>query len=376
MGTGVSGELREPVRSLVNAINAHPAPVVSVDLPSGIDADTGQCQGAWVRAQRTITFGRLKAGLLVDPGADLAGVVTVVDIGLEAGVADDQFQAMGEMPDRTDLAHLWPSRERGARKRSSGHLLVVAGSVPMAGAAVLACRGALRVGAGLVTLVTPRGALARLGGLPPEVMVVPGAGGDVLSSMPDMDLSRFDGLLAGPGLGGGHTLEAEVQDWLSHMWELDGRPMLYDADALEAVTGVAAGPRVITPHAGEAARLLDCAPAFVLCNRVAAANMLAKLAVSVLKGPNSIVAGRRHRLQFNPTGNPVLATAGSGDVLAGAIAGLMVRGVEAWDAARMGVWVHGRAADLLAAERVDGWTAGDVAESLPRAISILLGSSE
>ena len=370
LGTGVTRKLRDPVRSLVAEIEAHPAPVVSIDLPSGLHADTGQPMGAWVRAVRTVTFGRLKPALLLEPGADLAGEVHLADIGLEAAV-DTKLQAIGEVLDASDLADLWPTRRRAARKRSSGHLLVVAGSLAMAGAAVLACRGALSAGVGLVTLLTPQGALVRLANLPSEVMVEVSGAGDVMTEAPVVDISRFDGMLAGPGLGGGHALEDGIRGWLRHLWELDGRPMLYDADALAAATGGAAGPRVITPHAGEAARLLECAATAVQRNRVAAASKLANLGVSVLKGPNTIVSARRRRLNFNQTGNAILATAGSGDVLAGLIAGLMVRGIGAWDAARLGVWVHGQAADCLATERVDGWTASDVADAIPAAVAHL-----
>lgn len=371
LGTGISARVRNPARSAIEAMDAHPAPVVAVDLPSGIDTDTGQPHGAWVRAVRTVTFGRLKPGLMLAPGSTCAGVVEVVDIGLDVALEGDDVQAVAEVPDAADLRPFWPVRAAGAHKGSSGHLLVVAGSQAMAGAAVLACRGALAAGAGLVTLLTASGALPRLGSLPPEVMLLL-ADGDVIEEAPAPELSRYDAILAGPGLGGGWPLEPAIRTWLEHLWELDGRPMVFDADALVAARGGGGGPRVITPHPGEAARMLESATAAIQRDRLTAAEKLAgRRRVALLKGPGTVVAGGG-RTSINPTGGPVLATGGSGDVLSGVVGALLARGCEARDAARIGAWIHGRAGDRLAAVRADGWTASDVADAIPGAIVDLL----
>lgn len=371
-GTGLSRAVKGPALEALQAIAQHPAPVIAVDLPSGVDADTGQTLGVAVQAARTVTFGRLKPGLLQAPGAALAGEVEVVDIGLDAALGDDPM-AIAEVPEARDLAPLVPTRNRHAHKKSSGHLLVIAGSTPMAGAAVLACRAALRGGAGLVTLYTPAGALRRLGNLPPEVMVLSSPAVDVFEDAPELDLAPYDALVAGPGLGGGRPIAEGFGTFLKHLWTLDDRPILFDADALPLATGKGGGPRVITPHPGEAGRLLNRTSAAIQGNRRARAEELALGRVCLLKGANTIVAGPG-RTSFNPTGGPVLATAGSGDVLAGLIGALLARGMSARDAARVGAWVHGAAGDRLAAIRSEGWTAGDIAEAIPHAIEDLRGA--
>ncbi|MBW1877614.1 MAG: NAD(P)H-hydrate epimerase, partial [Deltaproteobacteria bacterium] len=173
-GTGLDRPVGGRYRGVIEAMAAHSAPVLAVDLPSGIHADTGAVLGVAIPCATTVTFGRLKPGLLGEPGADYAGVVEVADIGIEVGGGD----AVAEIPEPGDLAPLWPRRAPGDHKTRSGHLLVVAGSEAMTGAAILVCRGALAAGVGLLTVVGCRGMLPRLAGLPPEtMMVVSGEGG-------------------------------------------------------------------------------------------------------------------------------------------------------------------------------------------------------
>jgi NAD(P)H-hydrate epimerase len=370
-GTGTDRELGEPYVSAVEAINRAGAPVVAVDLPSGLHADTGAVLGRCVRADRTVTFGRTKVGLWVGAGPDHAGVVDVVDIGLAAATGDDGLATV-EIPDAADLAGLWPTRRPGDHKGSSGHLAIVAGSAAMTGAAVLACRGALAAGCGLVTLIATSAMRARLAALPPEVMILDGGDGDVLGAWPD--LSRFDAVAVGPGLGGGRTLEDAVRDAIGRAWTQDARPWVADADALPATRATDA-PRVITPHPGEAGRLLAMSAADVERDRVGIALRLTPRGTVVLKGRHSVIADRGARPSVNPTGSPALATGGSGDVLTGIVGALLARGVGPRDAARLGVFVHGLAGDRLWARRTDGWTAGDVAAEVPDAIAQLrLGS--
>ena len=370
-GTGLGRPVKGDARDLLERVAAHPAPVVAVDLPSGVHADTGQALGVSVPAVRTVTFGRLKPGLLQAPGSELAGVVEVVDIGLSVALDDDP-EAVAEVPEAEDLRGLLQSRSEQAHKKSSGHLLIVAGSRAMAGAGVLACLGALKAGAGLVTLLTPGGAVQRLQSLPPEVMVLPNDAGATFEAAPELDLSRFDAIVAGPGLGGGHPLSDGLATFLKHLWTLDDRPMVFDADALVCAVGSGGGPRVLTPHPGEAGRLLGLSTAEVQAHRLAAAENLAEGRVCLLKGKHTVVAGNG-RSSFNPTGGPVLATAGSGDVLAGVIGAFLARGLSARDAARLGAWVHGAAGDHLGRTRSEGWTAGDVANAVPDALEDLVG---
>lgn len=364
-GTGLDRKVTGHYAEILRMMRDHPAPVVAVDIPSGLSADTGQVLGVCVPAVRTVTFGRLKPGLLFGPGARHAGVVEVADIGLQAAPGAEEL-AVAEIPEPSDLAGLVPRRQTDTHKTREGKLLVIAGSTWMAGAAVLACQGALAAGVGLVTLLAPRGALPRLAALPPEVMLLDGGEGDVLSGE-EPDLTRFDALAVGPGLGGGAPLPEETQRWLQGIWASVEKPAVFDADALVSTRGVSAGPRVITPHPGEAARMLHQEVEAVEADRLSAARDLARGRVALLKGPRTLVAAPGHRTSVNPTGNAILASGGTGDVLTGLVGGLLARGLTPRDAARVGAWVHGRAADLLAAERSHGWTSQDVARALPEA---------
>jgi NAD(P)H-hydrate epimerase len=178
-------------------------------------------------------------------------------------------------------------------------------------------------------------------------------------------------LAVGPGLGGGCLLSERLSASLRDLWKHHESPMVYDADALPAIGGEPNGARVITPHAGEAGRLLGFPATDVQADRFAAATALVNGYTVILKGRNSLVASPGELISVNPTGGPVLATAGSGDVLCGIVGAILARGQSARDAARLGAWVHGAAADILATERAHGWTAGDIADAVPRAIGLL-----
>jgi len=245
----------------------------------------------------------------------------------------------------------------------------------MTGAAVLACQGAIRSGAGLVTLLTRTDARVRLAALPPEVMVVEPGLEDVVTDRTRLALARFAAILAGPGLGGGRALEPEVSTWLQDLWAHDARAMVFDADALPCAGAAGGGPRVITPHPGEASRQLGIPTTTLQSDRIDAVQRLTAHGVALLKGPFTLIGAPDQRISVNPTGGPVLATAGSGDVLAGVIGGLLARGCTARDAARIGAWVHGTAADLLARSAADGWVASDVATRIPDAMRALVEPS-
>ena len=368
-GTGLTRAVSGPIQEVLRAMNGHAAPVVAVDVPSGLCADTGRHRGTVVSCVRTITLGYLKPGLLTESGAEVAGEVEVADIGL--GVVGGE--ACAEIPETQDLAPLWPVRHAGSHKRSSGHLLVVAGSTAMSGAAVLACLGALSSGVGLVTLCAPRGALPRLASLPPEVMLLICGEGDFIDPSEATALDRYTAVLAGPGLGGGRELLGVTVDWLANLWLSAGVPALFDADALPVTKGDPKAPRVITPHVGEAARLLGKTTTELQSDRFGTASALTREKVTaVLKGQFTLVAHAGERISVNTTGNSVLATAGSGDVLSGVIGGLLARGLDGRDAARLGVWVHGQTANLLRDRGREGWTARDVALTIPEAVELLL----
>ena len=368
-GTGLAREVTGRYAKVLEDMAANPAPVVAVDLPSGLNSDTGAVMGVAVPAAMTVTFGCRKCGMYGEPGAGYCGEIVVADIGLAAS----KGEARAEMPERRDLAEYWPCRDPGDHKTRSGHLLVIAGSTAMAGAAVLCCKGALAAGAGLLSLCVPRGAHARLHGLPPEVMILPGGEGDLFEPKAVSQLEKYGAIVAGPGLGGGAALSEETAYFLLELWAAARVPVIYDADALPFAQGPTDYPRVITPHPGEAARILGQGIMEVQSDRYEAAEALAsEKRVALLKGRNTLIAETGHRVSINSTGCEVLATGGAGDVLSGVIGGLLCRGLAARDAARLGAWVHGKAADMLRERRAIGWTAQDVVHEIPEAVARLL----
>lgn len=367
-GTGLDRPVTGAKADAIAAMNEHPAPVVAIDVPSGLHSDTGAVLGVAVEASHTVVLGRYKAGLFCGAGPDSTGHLTLVDLGLDA--LSTYADADAELPELADLGPLWPRRARGDHKNRSGHLLVVAGSRNQAGAAVLTCRAALAAGVGLVTLVAPKGALPRLESLAPEVMLLVHGDGDVLADLPPDALRGRSAIAAGPGLGGGSPLSESLVTSLKSIWT-GPLPVVFDADALVAAEGPSATPRVITPHPGEAARLLSCDTPEIEADRFAAAKRLAGPHTALLKGRYTLVASSGRRVSVNPRNSPVLGTGGSGDVLTGVIGALLARGVSAHDAARLGAWVHGRAGERLEAQRNAGWTAGDIADELANAIEEL-----
>ncbi len=357
LGTGVrqpvAGAREEALRRLAGA----QAPRVAVDLPSGLCADTGQCLGPVPRAVRTVTLGAAKRGLFSGEGRDLAGQLTVVDLGFGSVLSRPGAVAFVGPPDR------WPRRRSGAHKRTGGHLGVWAGSARMSGAAVLCCRAALASGVGLVTLAS---AGRRPSRLPPEVMWVSTGRGGVSTEAPEW--AGPSAWVVGPGLGGGEPLSSELRAAVLAAWHTCPSPMVFDADALLPEAGAAGGPRVITPHAGEAARLLGVTAADVERDRFGTVLSLARPSVvALLKGPCTLVADGLNPIRVNSTGGPVLASGGTGDVLAGVIGALLAARLPPLSAASLGAWAHGRAGDLLAEKRRVGWTASDVIRTLPLA---------
>jgi len=301
------------------------SPVVAVDVPTGIDADTGQRVGTFPPAARVVTVGRLKPFLFT-----AAYDYDLVDIGLE--------RVATEAPEAVRVDAPWvPALRRDATKFDRGHVGVRAGSPEKTGAAVLACIGALRAGAGLVTLCIAREAWSRLGALPPEVMVVEPGTGFVPGAW-----------VVGPGLG--RAADEEVR----RLWREFAGPAVFDADGLRALDGSApGGPRVITPHAGEAAALLGGDWRALEADRLATARRLAAIAPCIYKGAHPIVSGSP--LRVVPGAHPALGTGGSGDVLAGVCGALLAQstalspGADAADLALAACWLHQRAAADLPA---------------------------
>lgn len=358
-GTGLSRPIEG---ALADALSRLEAPVLAVDIPSGVDGRTGRVLGAAVPAARTVTFGAAKQGHLLHPGRSRRGALVVADIGVPIEDADVRLLDADALAicERADDAH----------KGSFGHLLVVAGSQGKVGAARLTAEAALRAGAGLVTLCVPAGVSAdSLAGIRPEIMVerAPSEGGVFADSGPILALlASRDALAVGPGLG-------DVDRGLLVDLLAAGKPSVVDADGLNALGPVsgwppAVGPRVLTPHPGEAGRLLERATAAVQEDRIASAQALSIAGVAVLKGASTIVSGPAGTF-VNPTGNPGLATGGSGDVLTGIIGALLARGLPADRASAAAVYWHGAAADVAVRGRGEAsLVAGDVTDSLGEAL--------
>jgi NAD(P)H-hydrate epimerase len=348
------------------------ASVVAVDVPSGLSADTGRPVGACVRADRTVTFAFQKRGLAVLPGLALAGDVTVADIGIPPEAAR-RVPVSCVLLTELEARALVPARPPDAHKGDAGRLLVVAGAPGKTGAAHLALTGALRGGAGLVTLAArPEVLPFALAGRPEAMSVaLPGAGplgpGDV---EPLVAVAReVDALVIGPGIPRGPDTGEVLRTVLSRA----GRPAVIDADGLNALADApgrlaALGvPLVLTPHPGEMARLCGTGTAEVQADRIAIAVDRARVwnATIVLKGARTVVADPEGPPAVIPTGNAGLATGGTGDVLAGLCGALLAGGLPVSAAGRVGAWVHGRAGDL-ASERFGqrGLVAGDLGEAI------------
>ena len=383
LGTGTEGRPRAPYGAAIAEINLSPSPVLSVDTPSGLVADSGYPQtrsaAEWtcVRADHTLAIGLMKVDLATYPGRSWCGSVEVADIGFSERTMEAEGLYL-TMPDRDEMAGLVPLHLPDDHKGSRGRVAIIAGSAGMAGAATLASRAALRGGAGMVMLGSPARLMDALTARHTEVMLrsLPETTEGTLSlaAEPVIEslLTWADVLAIGPGL----TRHEETSTLVRRVVTNSERPVVLDADGVNAFSGHGEDlsrpePEVImTPHVFELSRLMNLAVEEIEANRVAAARQTAKsLQVTlVLKGAASLVASPSGQVSVNPTGNPGMATAGSGDVLTGLIAALLAQGLGAWDAARLGVYLHGLAGDLGAEDMgTHSLVAGDLIDHLPGA---------
>ncbi|MDT8368953.1 MAG: NAD(P)H-hydrate dehydratase [Longimicrobiales bacterium] len=368
LGTGASGELRGPVLRVARTLGALRADdpnrprIVALDLPTGVDADTGRVVDHAVHADATIAFGWPKLGTLLHPGRSVAGEIHAVEIGYPPPGGFPDEVRWGVLDPVWAAAHL-PDRPPDAHKYRSGAVLVVAGSEGMAGAAILAARAALRAGAGYLRIASVASNRTVVQAALPEAVWVERDDAGALAEA----LAASDAVVAGPGIGVDAAARAALDPILASRC-----PRVLDADALSLLSEDAAawpddGRSVVTPHPGEAARILGCDTAEVQGDRLAALERIHATTggVVLLKGSPSLVAGRHRRL--DPSGSSDLATAGIGDVLAGTIASLISQGVEAESAAALGLWLTSGAA------RAAGYRSGlqsiDVVDHLPAAIA-------
>ncbi len=380
LGTGFSGEVSGDLASLVKTINAAGKPVVAVDIPTGIDADTGRVRGTAVFATHTVTFGLPKPGLLFQPGAAHAGAVTVADIGLPAALLAAAAIKQNAVTAR-HVRRLLPPRPPWAHKGSNGRVALVAGSPGLTGAAALASMAAVRAGAGLVTLGVAASINAVMEVKLTEVMTkpLPDEASGIIGPAAIDDIAALaetaDVLAVGPGLGRAEETFAAVRDIV----RLARCPLVIDADGLNALAGhtdilpETEALAILTPHPGELARLFGRSPAAIEADRLAAAREAAASmgAIVVLKGPGTVIAYPDGETFINTSGTAALATGGTGDVLTGVIAALIAQGLTSHDAAVAGVHLHGLASGIAAGRGLVGMAAGDLLSALPEAIAAL-----
>jgi NAD(P)H-hydrate epimerase len=396
-GTGLERPLRAPYAALVEWMNALEQPRLAVDIPSGLDAGRAHPIGPAIRADATVTFGAPKLAHLLLPAAEWVGELSVADLGVPFALspcADGDLEVLTA----DELAHGLPTRAAGAHKGDFGHVLLVAGSRGKAGAAILAARGAVRGGAGLVSVATVVSAWTAMAAAVPEAMSLPMAeeagGGLPFAALAGLVAAaeERDVLAVGPGLGQSAGTFRLVRSLVLGAASV---PVVLDADGLNAFAVPAAAkggkgtrgaggglgllaqrraPTVLTPHPGELARLLGCSAAEIEADRLASVRRAAELsgAIVVLKGGRTLIGLPSGEIAINTTGNPAMASGGSGDVLTGLLAARLAQGDDPVFAAQLAVHLHGLAGDLaLAAGVAPAVPAGVLADYLPQAFEKL-----
>lgn len=376
LGTGVSRDVEGHLAKLIDAINSSNVPVLAVDIPSGLDADSGRPWATAVRANTTVTFGLVKQGLLLFPGVEYVGRLHVVSIGAPE-IVKEKAGVAGEIITDSKAKSLLPVRPKDAHKGTFGHLLVVAGAFGKTGAAAMVGKAAMRAGAGLVTLATTAQAQQTLEAKCLEVMV------DNIIERADAPLSekvirRIGQILEGKkavALGPGLTTARGISALVIRMLQMLEVPAVIDADGVNILANDPSGagrikaPMVFTPHPGEMARLIGKTVPIVQADRIGVARDAAARhqVVMVLKGAHTIIAAPDGRIFVNTNGNPGMATGGMGDVLTGIVGSFLAQGLGPLDAALLGVYVHGLAGDRAACHvGAPGLIASDVIDELPK----------
>ena len=382
LGTGLSATVTGAYREAIQLMNQAGRPIIAIDIPSGIHSDNGTILGQAVRATATVTFGLPKLGLYVGPGIDHAGTIHVVDIGIPTAYTD-ALDTRIILVTNEQVAKALPPRPTSSHKGTYGHAGILAGSVGKTGAAALAARAALRMGTGLVTVAVPSSVNDVLEAKLLEAMTMP------LPETKARTLARsgFDRVLAfmqartaiaiGPGLSTHPETVELIQSLMKHL----DRPTVLDADALNALASRASllteckTPPILTPHPGEMARLeVEATSQSVNADRIGTAKRFARErgVFLVLKGARTVIARPDGLLAICPTGNPGMATAGTGDVLTGMIVGLLAQGVQSWEAACAATYLHGAAGDLAAQQLGQaGMLAGDLIAHIPYALQAI-----
>jgi len=378
LGTGGRGAPTGLIAEAIASLNrlAGQAAIVSVDIPSGVDGDTGRVEGDAVRADWVYTLGLPKIGHVLPPGLNYYRKLAVLDIGFPPALMENA-ESDAVLLSARDINRWMVPRNQSAHKGSEGHLLVLAGSRGMTGAALLCARAAVKMGAGLVTAACPEPLFPIYASGVWEMLTIPvpatPSGGLAAESFdrlfgPEV---RYKAVVMGPGLG----RDASTQELIRRVVREIEQPLVLDGDALAAISPALLDERlfpwVATPHPGEMARLFQTTADMVQADRFGFARRLAGSGsgVAVLKGAKTVTAQAGRPLAVNPTGNPAMASGGMGDVLAGTVGALLARGIPPFEAAAAGVFLHGLAADLLVGETgTEVVTAGEVLNRLPNAL--------
>ncbi|MGH2636680.1 MAG: NAD(P)H-hydrate dehydratase [Actinomycetota bacterium] len=373
-GTGFRGRPEDAFGEAVETLDGAGVPMVAVDIPSGVNGATGHVAGAAVHADLTVALGAPKAGVVLHPGASYAGVVETADIGFP----EDSLASDLALLESGDVAEWLPVREPETHKRAAGYAVVVGGSRTMTGAVGLMAGAAYRVGAGLVAAAVPGSILPVVQGAVREAVFAPLPETDAgTAAGPSDRLIEILGEAGALAIGPGMTTDERTAGWIRELVRTSEIPVVLDADGLNAFAGRAGeladrrAGLVLTPHAGEFARLANVPAPDLDADRVGHVRKLAAetQAIVLLKGTRTLVATPDGSVRVNPTGGPFLATGGTGDVLTGMIAGLLARGLGPVDAASAGAYVHGVAGSIAFEAAAEGATAGDVLDRVAGALA-------
>jgi len=376
-GTGINGEIVGLTAEIINIVNQFSKRIISIDIPSGVNGESGKVMGTCIRASRTVTFGLPKIGLVIHPGCEYTGELVIADIGFPSK-AIEQIDINTYMLDEGIVSAVLPLRHKNTNKSDYGRVLIITGSTGMTGSGSLAAKSALRSGAGLVYLGVPETLVHLYGTGALEAITLPleDCGVGSLSSICIEQIKKIicgkDVIAVGPGL----SVNNDIFEVIEYIISTSEAPLVLDADALNAVSGDVSVLRklkaeaVITPHPGEMSRLTGLSIKDIQENRIEVARDFARKwkVITVLKGSRTVIADPDGTVYINTTGNPGMATAGSGDVLTGIIAALIGQGIKPQSAAVAGVYIHGLAGDLAASESGElSLIAGDITNHLPDA---------
>ncbi|WP_136806343.1 NAD(P)H-hydrate dehydratase [Desulfosediminicola flagellatus] len=390
-GTGLTRPVEDHFASVINLINerdfAHDVPVVSVDCPSGMDADSGKVLGTCIRSDQTATYGFAKPGHYIHDSRELTGKLEVIDIGIPIETLDS-VPISNELLDNSMFSNISSGlvRKNSSHKGDHGHLLILGGSTGKTGAAILSAKGALRSGCGLVSLAVPNKLNNVIENNLIEAMTISLPHSDTTFSYRDCDtiLQSLEGkraVVIGPGIGTSY----ETSKLLLELYQEVRIPMVLDADALNILAAnpekieQSGGQRIFTPHPGELSRILGWPIQQIQDNRLEAARQACKTLnnghsdnIVVVKGAGTIISAPGYLIRINTSGNPGMATGGMGDVLAGMIGALICQGMNAFDATSAAAYLHGAAADSLYEKYGAGYTASEVSEVIPVTLKSLL----